>query len=157
MQQSSKLVTTFSKPLYQAALVGSMILLFTLVDYVLPHSNTLFEKNSGPWIVSTAMVLCYVILNSIVALRIEPIVPYWSKSVIYYFALLALSYGWSYLLSGLHIDDAGSIRWLWFVITLVYMVFFGIARSVKNIIDIADRQDENLSQGARGKEQGEKK
>lgn len=144
MQQSSKLVTTFSKPLYQAALVACMILLFTLVDYVLPHSNTLFEKNSGPWIVSTAMVLCYVILNSIVALRIEPIVPYWSKSVIYYFALLALSYAWSFILSGLHIDDAGSIRWLWFVITLVYMVFFGIARSVKNIVDIADRQDENL-------------
>ncbi len=144
MQQSSKLVTIFSKPLYQAMLVGCMILLFTLVDYVLPHSNTLFEKNSGTWIVSTAMVLCFVILNSIVALRIEPIVPYWSKSVIYYFALLALSYGWSFLLSGLHIDDAGSIRWLWFVITLVYMVFFGIARSVKNIIDIADRQDENL-------------
>ena len=147
MKQSSKLVTVFSKPHYQALLVGCMILIFTLVDYVLPHSNSLFEKNSGPWIVSTAMVLCYVILNSIIALRIEPIVPYWSKSVIYYFALLAFSYAWSYLLSGLHIDDAGSIRWLWFVITLVYMVFFGIARSLKGIIDVADRQDENLRGG----------
>jgi len=144
MQKSSRLVTVFSKPLYQALLIGCMILLFTLVDYILPHSNSLFEKNSGPWIVATAMMLCYVILNSIVALRIEPIVPYWSQSVIYYFALLAFSYGWCYLLSGLLIDDAGSIRWLWFVITLVYMVFFAISRSVKNIVDIANRQDENL-------------
>jgi hypothetical protein len=115
-----------------------------MVDYVLPHSNSVFEKDSGPWIVSTAMVLCFVILNSIIALRIESIVPYWSQSVIFYFALLAFSYGWSYLLSGLHIDDAGTIRWLWFVITLVYMVFFAIARSVKGIVDIANEQDEKL-------------
>ena len=125
-------------------LIAAMILLFSLVDYILPHSNTLFEKNAGPWIVSTAMVLCFVILNSIVALRIEVIVPYWSQSVVLYFSLLAFSYGWSYLLSGLHIDDAGTIRWLWFVITLVYMVFFVIARSVKGIVDIANKQDENL-------------
>ena len=144
MKQPSKLVTIFSKPIYQAALVACMILVFTLIDFILPHSNSLFEKNSGPWIVSTAMVLCYVILNSLVALRIEPIVPYWSQSVMLYLGLLALSYGWCYLLSGLHIDDAGSFRWLWFVITLTYMIFFGIARSVKRIVDIAVKQDERM-------------
>ena len=121
-----------------------MILIFSLIDYFLPHSNSLFEKNSGPWIVSTAMVLCYVILNSVVALRIEPIIPYWSQSVMLYLALLGLSYGWSYFLSGLHIDDAGSFRWLWFVITLTYMIFFAIARSVKRIVDLAMKQDERL-------------
>jgi len=144
MKEPSKLVTIFSKPIYQAALVACMILIFSLIDFILPHSNNLFEKNSGPWIVSTAMVLCYVILNSLVAIRIEPIVPYWSQSVILYFGLLALSYGWCYFLSGLHIDDAGSFRWLWFVITLTYMIFFGIARSVKRIVDIAIKQDEKL-------------
>lgn len=144
MNQPNKLVTTFSKPLYQAALIAGMILVFTLVDAILPHSNTLFEKNAGSWIVATAMILCYVILNSVVALRIEPIVPYWSRSVVIYFALLAFSYAWCYFLSGLHIDDAGTIRWLWFVITLVYMVFFAIARSMKRIVDLAIRQDEKL-------------
>jgi hypothetical protein len=144
MTETSKLVTTFEKPLHQALLVACMIIVFSLVDLVLPHSNSLFEVNAGTWIVATAMMLCFVILNSIVALRIDPIIPYWSKSVIFYLGLLAFSYGWCFLLSGKHIDDVGSIRWLWFVLTLVYMVFFSIARSMKRIVDIANKQDEKL-------------
>ena len=144
MTQTSKLVTIFEKPLHQAALVASMILVFSVFDMMLPHSNNLFEVNAGPWIVATAMMLCFVILNTIVALRIEPIIPYWSASVMFYLGLLAFSYGWCFLLSGKHIDDVGSIRWLWFVLTMVYMVFFTIARSMKRIIDIANRQDEKL-------------
>jgi len=144
MTQPSKLVAIFEKPLYQAALVASMILVFSLFDMLLPTTNNLLEVNAGPWIVATAMMLCFVILNTIVALRIEPIIPYWSTSVMLYLGLLAFSYGWCLLLSGKHIDDVGSIRWLWFVLTMVYMVFFTIARSMKRIIDIANRQDEKL-------------
>ena len=144
MIKTSRLVTIFEKPMHQAALVIAMMVVFSLVDLVMPHSNTLFEVNAGTWIVATAMMLCFVILNSIVALRIEPIIPYWSTSVMFYLALLAFSYGWCFLLSGKHIDEVGSIRWLWFVLTLVYMVFFTIARSMKRIIDIANKQDEKL-------------
>ncbi len=144
MTEQSRLITIFEKPLHQAGLVACMILVFTLVDKLLPHANNLFEINAGSWIVATAMLLCFVILNSLVALRIEPIVPYWSKSVMIYLGLLAFSYGWCHLLSGKHIDDVGSIRWLWFVLTLVYMIFFTIARTMKGIIDIANKQDEKL-------------
>jgi hypothetical protein len=142
--QPSRLITIFSKPLYQLLLVMAMSIVFSLVDKVLPHHTELLEVNSGSWIVGTAMILCFIILNTVVALRIEPIIPYWSKSVIFYIGLLVFSYGWCYLLSGKGIDDAGSFRWLWLVLTLVYMVFFAIARSMKRIVDYANRQDEKL-------------
>ncbi len=142
--QQSKLVTIFEKPLHQAALVACMILVFSLVDLILPTTNNLLEANAGPWIVSTAMVLCFIILNTIVALRIEHVVTYWSKSVMYFLGLLALSYGWCFLLTGKHIDEVGSFRWLWFVLTLVHMIFFAIAVSMKRIINIANQQDEKL-------------
>jgi hypothetical protein len=142
--QPSKLITIFSKPLYQALLVMGMTIVFSLFDKLMPHHSTLFEVNSGSWIVATAMMLCYIILNSIVALKTEPILPYWIQSVVFYIVLLAFSYGWSYMLSGLEIDDAGSFRWLWIVLTLVYMVFFAIARSVKRIVDFAIKQDDKL-------------
>jgi hypothetical protein len=144
MTQPSKLVTIFEKPLHQAALVACMIIVFSLVDLILPTTNNLLEANAGPWIVSTAMVLCFVILNTIVALRIEQVVPYWSKSVLYFLGLLALSYAWCFLLTGKHIDEVGSFRWLWFVLTMVYMIFFAIAVSMKRIINIANKQDEKL-------------
>jgi len=142
--QPSRLITIFSKPLYQALLVVAMIIVFSLIDKLMPHHSGLFEVNSGSWIVATAMILCYIILNSVVALKTEPIIPYWSKSVMFYIALLVFSYGWSYMLSGKGIDEVGSFRWLWLVLTLVYMVFFAIARSVKRIVDIAIKQDDKL-------------
>jgi hypothetical protein len=144
MTQPSKLITIFSKPYYQATLIAGMIILFTLFDFILPHPDSIFEVNAGPWIVATAMILCYVILNTLVALRVEPIIPYVIVSVILFFALLAFSYLWCYMLSGKHIDDVGSFRWLWFVLALVYMVFFAIARSMKRIVDIANKQDKRL-------------
>lgn len=144
MTEENKLVTFFTKPLHQVLLIVSMTIVFSLVDWMLPHRQDLFEVNSGPWIVSTAMILCFVILNAIIALRAEPIIPYWTQSVMYFIALLVFTYFWCYLLSGRHIDEVGSFRWLWIVLTLVYMVFFAIARSVKRIIDLANRQDEKL-------------
>jgi hypothetical protein len=144
MSEPSRLIVFFEKPLHQALLVAAMIFVFSLVDFVMPHNNTLLDAHSGPWIVSTSMVLCFVIMNSLIALRIENVLPYWSRSVMFYLGLLIFGYGWSLLLSGKHIDDVGSFRWLWFVLTMVYMVFFTIARSVKRVVDIANKQDEKL-------------
>ena len=144
IKEPSKLIIMFSKPLYQALLVVAMTIVFSLFDKMMPHHTELLEINSGTWIVGTAMILCYIILNAIVALRIEPIIPYWSKSVTFYIGTLVFVYAWSYLLSGKSIDEAGSFRWLWLVLTLVYMVFFAIARSMKRIVDYALKQDEKL-------------
>lgn len=144
MLAPSRLLTFVETPRNQALLAAALILILTLFDLMMPHQNNLLEAHSGSWIVATAMVLCYVILNALVALKVEQVVPYWSQSVMYYLGLLAFTYGWCFLLSGKQIDEVGSFRWLWFVLTMVYMVFFVIARSIKRIIDIANRQDERL-------------
>ncbi len=121
-----------------------MIILFTFIDNLMPHDDAFFKVNAGPWIVSTAMVLLFIIINTVVALRIELIIPYWSLSIISFLALLAFSYGWCFILTGKHIDEVGSFRWLWIVLTLVYFVFFGITRTMKRIVDIAINQDKKL-------------
>ncbi len=144
MNESLKLIAIFQKPLNQAALIVSMIIVFTLVDYVLPHHYELFEINSGSWIVGTAMIFCFIIFNTIVALRSELILPYWSKSMMIFIGLLVFTYAWCYMLTSKHIDEVGSFRWLWIVLTMVYLVFFIIARTMKRIVDIANEQDKKL-------------
>ena len=144
MSKQSPIITHIVDPFYQAGFIVAMIIILTLVDHVLPHDDTLFEVNAGAWIVGTAMVLLYIIINTIVALRIEAIIPYWIKSVICFVGLFAFTYAWSYFLSGKHIDEVGSFRWLWMVLTMVYLVFFGIVRSMKRIVDIAIKQDDKL-------------
>lgn len=144
MTDSGNIQKYILNPFYQAMLVVILMIVFGLVDVMLPHSELVLDIDAGTWIVSTAMILFYVILNSVVALRIEPILPYWRNSIFSYVGLLVIAYGWSFLLSGKHIDDVGSFRWLWFVLTLVYLVFFTIARSMKRIVDIAIKQDRKL-------------
>lgn len=144
MNEPSKLVVFFSKPLHQAGLIVCFIVVFTLLDSLMPHDDKLFDANAGPWIVSTAMILFFIILNTVVALRIENALPYWSLSIISYLGLLAFAYGWCFLLTGKHIDEVGSFRWLWMVLTMVYLVFYVITRSMKRIVDLAIKQDKKL-------------
>ncbi len=132
------------RPYLQAGIVALMVIVLTLVDAMLPHSEAIFEANTSSWIVATAMLLFFIILNSIVGLGVTNLLKYFSQSVVMYLILLVFCYGWCFLLSGKHIDDAGSFRWLWFVLTLVYMVFFVIVRSIRTIADAANRQDQEL-------------
>src|SRR5688500_9386236 len=144
MMEESKLATFFLKPLHQAAIIVALIIVLTLVDNFMPHDDEFFKANAGPWIVSTAMVLLFIVINTVVALRIDFIVPYWTFSVACFVGLLAFSYGWCYMLTGKHIDEVGSFRWLWMVLAMVYFIFFGITRSMKRIVDIAIKQDKKL-------------
>ncbi|MEP6647767.1 MAG: hypothetical protein ABJC12_11825 [Saprospiraceae bacterium] len=144
MIESARLISIFKKPLNQAALIVSMTIVFSLIDFVLPHHSDLFEAKSGSWIVGTAMMFCFIIINSIVALLIEPIIPYWSKSILTFVGLFIFTYGWCYMLTGKHMDEVGDFSWLWIVLTMVYLVFFVIARSMKRIVDLANEQDKKL-------------
>ena len=144
MKEPSRLITFFMKPLHQAGLIALLTIVLTLGDHFMPHDDAFFKVNAGPWIVSTAMVLLFIILNTLVALVIGPVIKYWTQSIMMFVVVLAFAYGWSYLLSGKHIDDVGSFRWIWIVLGMVYIVFFGIARSVKNIVDFAIKQDNKL-------------
>lgn len=144
MSKQSAIITHIVNPFYQAGFIVAMIIVLTLVDHILPHDDTLFEVNAGAWIVGTAMILLFIIINTLVALRIEAIIPYWIKSIICFAGLFAFTYAWSYFLSGKHIDEVGSFRWLWMVLTMVYLVFFGIVRSMKRIVDFAIKQDDKL-------------
>ena len=144
IKQRSGLITFFLNPLYQAGVIAAMMIVLTGIDYLLPHEEIVFNVDSGPWIVSTAMFFLFAILNTVVALMIEPILPYWTKSILCYFGLMAFAYLWCLLLTGKHIDDVGSFRWIWMVVTMVYLVFFVIARSMKRIVDFAIKQDKKL-------------
>ncbi|MEO6132938.1 MAG: hypothetical protein ABIQ02_13910 [Saprospiraceae bacterium] len=142
--ESSRLVRVFKKPLNQALLIISMTIVFSLIDLVLPHHSDLLEAKSGTWIVGTAMMFCFIIINTVVALMIEPILPYWSKSILIFVGLFLFTYAWCYFLTSKHIDDVGVFSWLWIVLTMVYLVFFVIARSMKRIVDLANEQDKKL-------------
>lgn len=141
MKQKAGFIEYFKSPFYQAALVLCLILILSLLEMSLSHDSAIIHPMAGPWMVSTALILCYVFFNTVFLFRITETVAYWSRSVMSYVLLLILAYGWCYLLSGMHIDEVGSFRWLWIVLTLVYIIFFAIAFTIKGIIAIADKEE----------------
>lgn len=144
MPTSDKILTGLLSPVWQGALAAVLILVFGLVDLMMPHTDTFMEQGFTPWAIATAMILCFIILNTITVLRIGTDSTYWGRSAMVLIGLMIFSYLLCWALSGRHIDDVGSFRWLWFVLTLVWLVFFVIVRSIKRIVNIAIRQDERL-------------
>jgi len=139
-----KLIRRLIDPLWQAALAAGLMIVLGGADALIPQTDTFMDEGFSPWAMATAMILSFIILNSLYALKVEVIIPYWSRSVMSLLGLMCIGYGWCYLLTGKHIDEVGSIRWLWFVLTLVWLVFFTIVRSMKRIVDLAIRQDKKL-------------
>jgi len=141
---SDNILRKLLHPGWQALLAAGLILLFGLVDLMLPHRDTFLDPGHTPWAISTAMILCFVILNAITVIRTGESSRYWILSALFLAGLLAYSYLLSWLLSGRQMDEVGSFRWLWFVLVFVWLIFHAIVRSIRRIVHIAIRQDEQL-------------
>ena len=98
----------------------------------------------SPWIITTAMVLFFSLFNSILSLKAESMNKYWGRSIIGFMVLLVLSAVIARLFSGLSMDEAGSFRWLFLVLTMGYLIFLAIVRTMKRIVQIAIKQDKRL-------------
>jgi len=129
------------RPVIQAGGVGILIVLLTLVDKVMPHNTELLKPGASTWIMASGLVLFFVILNPIVTLRMKSVSRYFPTSIVCYIGLLIFGYAWCYLITGKHIDDTGSFRWIWIVLTIAFLVFHLIARAMRRIVDIAMRLD----------------
>lgn len=131
-------------PMYQALLVFGVALTLAVIEKLANLTGLVESKPDSPWIVMTTFILFYSIANSVLSLRAENLNTYWAKSIISFVAILVCSAIGATLLSGLSIDEAGSFRWLFIVLTVGYLVFLSIMRLVKAIVEYAIKQDDEL-------------
>jgi hypothetical protein len=136
-----------ASPQWQGLGAAGLMTFLGLVDLAMPHPDTFMDPGYSSWAIATAMILCFIILNTLTLLRIVSDGPYFGRSVLVLVSLMTFGYLLSWGLSGRHIDESGTFRWLWFVISFAWLVFFVIVRSVKRIVGIALREDERLRGG----------
>lgn len=144
---SDSILRKLLHPGWQALVAAGLILLFGLIDLMLPHRDNFLDPGHTPWAISTAMILCFVILNAVTVLRVGESRRYWILSALLLAGLLGYSYLLSWGLSGRQIDEVGSFRWLWFVILFTWLIFMAIVRSIRRIVQFALRQDERIREG----------
>jgi hypothetical protein len=96
-----------------------------------------------PWLLAASFMLLFAVFNSIFSLSSQNSQQYWSRSM-FSFMGLALANGLvAWLFSGLSIGDAGSYRWIYVVVTVVYLVFMSMMGFMKKIVEFAEREEWN--------------
>jgi len=128
-------------PLVQVAISIGLGLFFMLT--CLMFEDTLELRPERPWVFASTFLLFYSIFNVVFSLNAANAEKYWIQAVIGFIVCVGALGGLAYLISGLGMNDAGSFKWIFIVITISYLVFMSIVRAMKGIVDFAQKEEWN--------------
>ncbi|MCB0555754.1 MAG: hypothetical protein KDD02_19560 [Phaeodactylibacter sp.] len=130
-------------PFQQAAVIFGAVIVFILASKLIKLTGLLYVPDRFPWMTAASFLLLFAVVNSVFSLTAENMLKYWGRSVYSYLGLAVASGLAAYLFSSLTIDEAGSYRWIYVVLTIGYMVFLGIMASMRSIVEFAQREEWN--------------
>ena len=136
-----------AQPLYQAIIIFIFGLFLVLLDQSTGMAGVGTSKYNSPWILLTACILFYSLCSSVFSLKSKQPNKYWRDGIFSFVGLMVAVGLAATVISGQTIDEAGSFRWIFLVLSIGYLVFLTIVRLMKRIVDIAIRQDERLRGG----------
>lgn len=139
---SDGVVSKLKNPVFQALVLLATIVVIDLCALLCKSAGISIEDRF-PWTVTASFMLFFAILNSLVSILAKNREHYWSRSILCYMALAAAAGGVAYLFSSLSINEAGSYRWLYIVLTIGYLVFLSIVSLIRTIVELAQREEWN--------------
>lgn len=112
--------------------------------------GTIFARTAGmeieqrfPWTITAAFVLFFSVGNALISILASDTEKYWSRSILSFVGLAVLAGLMAYLFSSMGINEAGSYRWIYIVLTIGYLVFLSIIGFMKKIVEFAQREEWN--------------
>ena len=94
-----------------------------------------------PWMCAASFLLFFALFNSIFSLSAADTNEYWTKSMIAFAGLALLSGLCAWGFSKLSVNEAGSYKWIFIVVTFGYLVFLSMMGFMKRIVEFAERED----------------
>ncbi len=134
-------MTKAKDPVNQATVVLGFIVVFIALTKIAIWTGAAEFKDYIPWIISASFLLFFAVLNSIFSLSSDDMNKYWIRSMISYSVLAIISGILAYLTSSVSFEEAGTIRWIFIVLTFVYLVFLSIVNFMKRIVSFAEREE----------------
>lgn len=143
MNDSQSIFSKSLSPIVQAIMVFVAVLVVILGSKLVNLSGLMDVNPRFPWTTAAAFMLFFSVFNSVFSLSSENMMKYWGKSI-YSFLGLALATGLvAYLFSSIPINEAGSYRWIYFVLTIGYLVFLSIMAFMRRVVDFAQKEEWN--------------
>lgn len=131
-------------PLVQAGCIIACIILFSLIGRGTELIGLTREDPIFPWIIAVTFLLFFAIGNSVMGIAYKNQGKYAYYSMIG-FGFVALAGGtFAYFMSGVPLSEAKSIKWIYIVFSMGYVLFFTMIRAMRRIVQIAQKQDSRL-------------
>jgi hypothetical protein len=146
---ADNIVNNIKNPFYQVALMLVFSISIMLISFACSKLGIIDVPNKFYWMTTCALMLFFSVFNSISSLAAHNLANYWGRSMMSFMGFAVVSGFCSYFFSGLHIFDAGSYSYIYYVITFVYIIFLAMVQSMKSIVEFA--QKEQWSQPRRKK------
>lgn len=134
----------YIKPVYQALLI---IALYGLILLVLKFLNLIENRqlvDKYCWLFGTALLLFYIIINSVFSFTAADKMTYFRNSIFTYVACLVVIVGLNTLISGKVVYEVETYSWILLVFSLVYIVFIIIINLLRKIVEMAINQNKKI-------------
>ncbi len=141
-------------PVQQALVAFGAVIVFILASKLVKLTGLIYVPDRFPWMTAAAFMLLFAVANSIFSLAADNMMKYWGRSIYSYLGLAVASGLAAYLFSSLTIDEAGSYRWIYVVLTAGYLVFLSIMSFMRRIVEFAQREEWNHPRIRRGSGSG---
>ena len=93
------------------------------------------------WTLAATFLLFFAVFNSVFSLTATNDNAYWTKSFICFAVYAIISGLVAYFVAGVAFEEVGPYRWIYIVITFVYLVFISIIGFMKKIVQFAQREE----------------
>ena len=130
-------------PYLQAAALFAAGFVINLIAKIINLVGLVDVSSRFHWKTAATFTLLFAIFNSVFSLSTKNTMKYWGQSI-YSFLGLAFASGMvAYLFSSVSINEAGSYRWIFIVVTIGYLVFLSMVTFMRKIVEFAQREEWN--------------
>lgn len=130
-------------PFVQAAITLGLSLFMLLSSKLVNLTGIVTVSDRFPWTTAATFILFFAIFNSVFSLTAGDTRKYWGRSMYAFLGVVLVSGGLAYLFSSISLNDAGSYRWIFFVLSFGYLVFISIMVMARKIVEFAQREEWN--------------
>ncbi|MEN9416224.1 MAG: hypothetical protein RLZ62_2528 [Bacteroidota bacterium] len=133
--------TRMNSPIWQAVTIAAASTIILSGNWLVNLMSPGLSGRLFPWMIATALMLFFAVMNSLLSIRSDSFVKYWQASMYSYMGLAGASALLAYLFSGVSIGAAGSYKWLFIVVSVGFMVFLSMVNFMKVIVNYAEKEE----------------
>ncbi len=130
-------------PVYQALASLAGVIVIIVLSKMASAIGLIEIPDRFPWLTAASFILLFSLFNSVFSLASDNMMKYWGRSIYSFLGLAAVSGMIAYLVSQIPISEAGSYRWIYFVLFIGYLVFLSMMATIKRIVEFAQKEEWN--------------